>query len=225
MTTHAKAMNEHKIFVGNLSFKTTKASLTSFASTLGNVVRVKMIKHHGRSLGYGFISFESEKEAEKAVKELDKKILDGRELNVQLAMPEPSPELSLGMHQIQASTLDTKESSKKAKNPKKKKNKNVQKPEEKKASRTPSKTMLFIANLPYATTDQDLIKIFGNYQLVSAHVARMNNGRSKGYGFVELENEEAQQKAVESVKDLTLEGRSIYIKVALSAEQARTEQV
>jgi RNA recognition motif-containing protein len=47
----------------------------------------------------------------------------------------------------------------------------------------------------------------------------MRHGKSKGYGFVEFENEEDQLKALESVKDVTLEDRAIYLKVALSDQQ------
>ena len=78
-------------------------------------VRVKIIKHHGRSLGYGFVSFETKAEAEKAVKELDKKTLDGRELNIQLAVPEPSPVPSSTINQTQTSTSNTEEPSKEVK--------------------------------------------------------------------------------------------------------------
>ena len=105
-------------------------------------------------------------------------------------------------------------------NQKNKKRQNKKKSIEKATRVTePSKTTLFVANLPYATTDDDLNKIFKDYKLVSVHVARMNNGCSKGYGFVELENEEEQLKALESVKDVVLEGRSIYLKIALSEQK------
>lgn len=256
-------------------------------------------KHH-RSLGYGFVTFETEKEAQKAAKDLDTKSLDGREINVEVARPKvestvdepkktrkskrnarrrssksataaPTKEESIlkinkdivpvkkeedvnvkkeinvkeetpvvkkevvatapvvlpaetdANEQDQEKTAEqiAKEAAARRKrNQKNKKRQNKKKSIEKATRVTePSKTALFVANLPYATTDDDLNKIFKDYKLVSAHVARMNNGCSKGYGFVELENEEEQSKALESVKDVVLEGRSIYLKIALSEQK------
>jgi RNA recognition motif-containing protein len=40
-----------------------------------------------RPLGYGFVSFETPEEAEKAAKELDKKDFNGRDVNVEIAKP------------------------------------------------------------------------------------------------------------------------------------------
>ncbi|CAG8800227.1 4475_t:CDS:1, partial [Gigaspora rosea] len=40
-----------------------------------------------RSLGYGFVTLETEKDANKVVEELNKKELDGRQINVEVAKP------------------------------------------------------------------------------------------------------------------------------------------
>ncbi|OAD01427.1 hypothetical protein MUCCIDRAFT_156785, partial [Mucor lusitanicus CBS 277.49] len=78
---------EHKVFIGNLSFKTTKESLISFASTSAKVVDATIITKQRRSLGYGFVTFETEQDAQKAAKDLDSTSLDGREINVEVARP------------------------------------------------------------------------------------------------------------------------------------------
>lgn len=46
-----------------------------------------------RSLGYGFIKFETEKEAQKASQDLNKQSLDGREINVEVARPKAEGEV------------------------------------------------------------------------------------------------------------------------------------
>lgn len=46
-----------------------------------------IIKRGRRHLGYGFITFEKEEEAKRAAKDLNKKELDGREINVEVARP------------------------------------------------------------------------------------------------------------------------------------------
>jgi RNA recognition motif-containing protein len=103
--------------------------------------------------------------------------------------------------------------------PKKKKSKQQKKTRSPSNDRPSSKTTLFVANLPYATTDDDIKDLFKGYKVVSAHVTRMNNGRSKGYGFAEFEDEDEQQKALQNVKDIQLDGRAVYLKVALSTDE------
>lgn len=76
-----------KVFVGNLSFKTKADELAAEFSAAGRVVSANIITRGPRSLGYGFVELESEEEAQKAVALLNKKSVDGREINVELAKP------------------------------------------------------------------------------------------------------------------------------------------
>lgn len=83
----------------------------------------------------------------------------------------------------------------------------------------PSKTLLFVANLPFSVTDEGLTTIFADYKLVSARVVVKKfgpgEGRSKGFGFVELANEEEQLRALEKVQGHEVDGREIMLKVAI----------
>jgi RNA recognition motif-containing protein len=86
----------------------------------------------------------------------------------------------------------------------------------------PSKTVVFVANLPFSIDDDGLKDIFKDYNVSSAHVVRRRVGnRSKGFGFVELSDEEEQKKALEGLKDVQSEGRTLVIKVALSDQQVQ----
>jgi len=76
-----------KVFVGNLSFKTKADELAAEFSAAGRVVSANIITRGPRSLGYGFVELESEEEAAKAVAMLNKRSVDGREINVELAKP------------------------------------------------------------------------------------------------------------------------------------------
>jgi len=76
-----------KVFVGNLAFKTTEADLGKEFAVAGNVVSANIITRGPRSLGYGFVEFNSEEEANKAVTLLNKKEIDGRPVNVEVAKP------------------------------------------------------------------------------------------------------------------------------------------
>jgi len=57
---------------------------------------------------------------------------------------------------------------------------------------------LYIGNLGYSTTDKDLEKLFSNEGSVTyAEVIRSLDGKSKGFGFVEMGAEEEAAKAIE----------------------------
>jgi RNA recognition motif-containing protein len=62
----------------------------------------------------------------------------------------------------------------------------------------PSTTTLYVTNLPFSCTDDGLFEIFKDCKPKSAHIVFTRNGRSRGYGFVEFEDETAQKKALDS---------------------------
>lgn len=73
-----------KVFVGNFNFTATEEALKDFFSTIGNVTSCKIMKESstGRSRGFGFVEYASKEEAERAIKELDGSIWDGRPVKV-----------------------------------------------------------------------------------------------------------------------------------------------
>jgi len=80
-------MTRTKVFVGNLSFKTDDKALVKEFEAAGKVASASIISRGTRSLGYGFVEFESEEEARKSVELLNKKLIDDREINVEIARP------------------------------------------------------------------------------------------------------------------------------------------
>jgi len=80
-----------RVFVGNLSFKTKENDLAQHFQAAGSVVKANIITRGPRSLGYGFVELASEQDALQAVSLLNKKIIDDREINVQLAKPREEP--------------------------------------------------------------------------------------------------------------------------------------
>ena len=73
-----------KLFVGNLSWNTTDATLREFFAAAGNVTSAQTIsdRNTGKARGFGFVEFESDEEAQRAVQELNGKELDGRQIVV-----------------------------------------------------------------------------------------------------------------------------------------------
>jgi RNA recognition motif-containing protein len=83
----------------------------------------------------------------------------------------------------------------------------------------PSTTMIYVSNLPFTTKDEQLRELFKDFEVKTAYVATRRNGRSKGFGFVNLSKESEQQKAIEKVDGKEFEGRKLTAKIAFNDER------
>jgi RNA recognition motif-containing protein len=83
-----------KLFVGSLSFDTTTDGLRQFFATAGNVQSATVVtdQFSGRSRGFGFVEMETAEEAQAAVAQLNGRVLDGRQIKVELAKPKAASE-------------------------------------------------------------------------------------------------------------------------------------
>ncbi len=75
---------------------------------------------------------------------------------------------------------------------------------------------LFVGNLPYSMTDADLENTFSEYgTVVSAQVIRdRDTGRSRGFGFVEMDTEDEAMAAQQAADGLEIEGRRLRVNEA-----------
>ena len=75
---------------------------------------------------------------------------------------------------------------------------------------------IFIAGLSYNISDSDLTELFAEYgEVASAWViSDRETGRSKGYGFVEMADEEAGDKAIAALNEAEIDGRKLAVSVA-----------
>jgi RNA recognition motif-containing protein len=78
-----------KLYVGNLSYEVTDASLEQMFASHGTVqsAQVIMDRDTGRSKGFGFVEMGSDQEAQTAIREMDGKQFEGRALKVNEARP------------------------------------------------------------------------------------------------------------------------------------------
>ena len=78
-----------KVYVGNLAYGVTDGQLEALFQEFGTVTSVNLIKdkYSGESKGFGFIEMERQAEAEEAIKKLNGRPLDGRNLTVNIARP------------------------------------------------------------------------------------------------------------------------------------------
>jgi cold-inducible RNA-binding protein len=78
-----------RLFVGGIPYSTTEPQLQELFSGAGNVVSCRIItdRYSGRSKGFGFVEFETEEEAQKAVEMFNEYELEGRKIAVNVARP------------------------------------------------------------------------------------------------------------------------------------------
>lgn len=242
-----------RVFVGNLSFRTTDQDLQNLFKDCGNIKSAVIVTRGRRSLGYGFVDFGEVKDASAAVDSMNQKDFSGRPLKVELALPpkersetegtEEKPKRERKPRAPKTETLQAASSTSQGDGPAQKRvakrkprrkgkaaqpvegaapvtpaatgeapatTKRKRKPRTKKPvdpanppapkevvkrEKILSKTTLFVANLPFSVTDEELAKIFEGCQ--SAHVVKTRSNRSRGYGFVVFENEAQQLEALE----------------------------
>jgi RNA recognition motif-containing protein len=82
-------MNQNRLFVGNLSYKTGENDLQDYFSQAGVVTSVNLMldRATGKSRGFAFIEFATPEEAGKAVEQFHNKEFQGRQLTVNIARP------------------------------------------------------------------------------------------------------------------------------------------
>ena len=75
---------------------------------------------------------------------------------------------------------------------------------------------LYIGNLPYSATEEQLQEAFSQAGSVDEAIVIKDkfSGRSKGFGFVEMSTDEEAQKAIEMWNEKDFEGRSIIVNEA-----------
>ena len=80
---------------------------------------------------------------------------------------------------------------------------------------------LFVGSLPWAVNDEGLKEVFTPYgNVVSAIVVKdRRSGRSKGYGFVEMEKDSEAKSAIDALNGSELNGRNIVVNEAKPKEK------
>ncbi len=79
---------------------------------------------------------------------------------------------------------------------------------------------LYVGNMSYDTTDDDLRKAFEAHGTVDsvAVISDRHSGRSKGFGFVEMSDDTEAKAAMESLNETDLMGRTLKVNEARSRD-------
>lgn len=75
---------------------------------------------------------------------------------------------------------------------------------------------IYVGNLPYSATDEDLRQLFANYGAVSSArvITDKMSGRSKGFGFVEMPNSDEAETAIQNTNSSDFMGRPLRVNEA-----------
>ncbi|MCC6906414.1 MAG: RNA-binding protein [Phycisphaerales bacterium] len=77
-------------------------------------------------------------------------------------------------------------------------------------------TNIYVGNISFQTSDADLEQLFAEFgQVDRANVVMdRQTGRSRGFGFVEMPNDDEAQKAISELNGKEIEGRTLTVNVA-----------
>ncbi len=85
---------------------------------------------------------------------------------------------------------------------------------------------IYVGNLPWSISDQDLADAFGAFGSVekASIISDRNSGRSKGFGFVTMNNADEANQAIEAMNGSELGGRALKVNEARPREDRPPRQ-
>lgn len=186
--------NNASIFVRKVPFDVTSASFSSFFSEIAPIKHAMIVTdpETKQSKGYGFVSFLTHSDAEKAISELKKKKFSGYTLKAEFA-------------KRRHRNMDD----------------NIQKEitETKKRMMRP---FLIIRNLPWSVRKKDdafFLKFSEYGKVINVIIPRKKGGKMSGFAFVHMKKRSEAENAMNNINGLELNGRNIAVDWALSQSE------
>ncbi|KAL2296061.1 hypothetical protein Nmel_017595 [Mimus melanotis] len=161
----------------------------------GKTLSVKvMTDPTGKSKGFGFVSFEKHEEANKAVEEMNGKDMNGKMLFVGRAQKkaERQAELKRRFEQLKQERLSRYQG-----------------------------VNLYIKNLDDTIDDEKLRKEFSPFGSITSAKVMLEDGRSKGFGFVCFSSPEEATKAVTEMNGRIVGSKPLYVALAQRKEERK----
>ncbi len=86
-------------------------------------------------------------------------------------------------------------------------------------------TKLYVGNLAFSTTEEQLRTLFAQAGTVTAVdlIKDRNSGESKGFGFVQMSNQSELQQAIRMFNGYTLDNRELKVNIARPKEEVRRD--
>ncbi|KZT02147.1 uncharacterized protein LAESUDRAFT_763087, partial [Laetiporus sulphureus 93-53] len=239
-----------QVYVGNLAHTVTDERLKAFFSPMqSDVLYARIIMQRTSSAGYGFVWMTTAEAVEKAALLFNGKELDGRQIIIEASKSrkhkgsihvEDTANVKQRKYDHRKSNACKYSSSKDGEHPAEG---TVYEPVAKKPrpgpppfigrgeniTKRPSKTTLFVKNLCFSIDDEGLGRIFTRTGILVNYARIMRKGwgkprKSKGCGFVDVGNEENQQKAIELLQNKMVQGRTITVEIAFQSQFKKSHE-
>jgi len=85
---------------------------------------------------------------------------------------------------------------------------------------------IYVGNLPFSANESDLSSLFERFGAVAnaSIISDKFTGRSRGFGFVEMENDGEARQAIESLHGADLKGRQLVVNEARPREEGGAQR-
>jgi len=188
----------NRLFVGNLSWGTDGDSLSEhFEGCSGFVgARVVQDRDSGRSKGFGFVEFTNSDEAVAALENMAETELDGRSLLVRMSTPNARRDNNRAGGREYGDRAGGREYG-----------------ERRQPREVDPDTTLYVGNLPYSTSWQELKEVFSECGGVAfVDIPGGRDGRPRGFATVRMESPDAAEAAIEQLNGQELGGRQLVVR-------------
>ncbi|XP_006158664.1 polyadenylate-binding protein 4 isoform X4 [Tupaia chinensis] len=191
----AKAKEFTNVYIKNFGEEVDDESLKELFSQFGKTLSVKVMRDPtGKSKGFGFVSYEKHEDANKAVEEMNGKEISGKVIFVGRAQKkvERQAELKRKFEQLKQERISRYQG-----------------------------VNLYIKNLDDTIDDEKLRKEFSPFGSITSAKVMLEDGRSKGFGFVCFSSPEEATKAVTEMNGRIVGSKPLYVALAQRKEERK----
>jgi len=254
-STTVEETQRTELFIRGLNFSTHELTLARHIEPVAEVDQVNIVhnKFSGRSKGIAFVTLKDPSKIDQVCAELNNKPLEGRYLEISRAKPasELPPKTRVvyrsfparggyrgyrrggyrggyrgyrgGARYRSASPVaaGSEEGASASAPAPRRTNQREHNP-----NRTLSELTVAVLNLPFIAREKDMKDIFEGFVILNPRICMTRNGLSKGCGFVTLPTHAEQQRAIETINSVEVEGRKISVVEAyLLPEELEAEKL
>lgn len=183
------------VYVKNFGDELSDEKLKDMFEKYGTITSHKVMTKEGKSRGFGFVAFENPEAAEIAVQELNgKELNDGKTLYVGRAQKknERQTELKRRFEQLKIERMNRYQG-----------------------------VNLYVKNLDDSIDDERLRKEFTQFGTITSAKVMLEDGRSKGFGFVCFSSPEEATKAVTEMNGRIVGSKPLYVALAQRKEDRK----
>lgn len=188
----------YEVFVANLPFSINWQALKDIFRESGNIIRADVrLDDRGRSKGFGTVSFENKEDVENAIQKFNGYEIEGRALDVREGKNNASVDASQSNTTYRSNGRSNSEFT------------------EGVEGEGETNETIYVDNLPFATSNDDLFELFETVGRVSAAEIKFDgSGRPAGSAVVKFESVESAEAAVQKLNQYDYGGRPLNITFA-----------